>query len=314
MTHWSADDLTGFGRPSPLIALWPAPVDVRAEHDSVSWDRAATEGRGGSQEVEPELLEHFVALARAADFGSAVVDFVQKFGPLGVDTDGRLLTANDPNDQAQRRREIERMSVDRPSEPLTAYRQWSSRVAAVLPVVGSLTTQRKVSTPDLVRFARVVLGWTEEVDYRQLSSEGEPPKVKPVRSGTDAQDEKRLRALELRPLVAGLMTSWLYDARIGIGIRWQEPRHGQSDQSGQLAMVGGSGGCLPSVLLQLALTMTRVASVFTCSGCGLPFTPRRMPREGQRAFCGVCRSGGVPQKLATRAMRERKAQEGKSNG
>ena len=303
--HWGADDLTGLGRPSPLIADWPAPVDVRAEHDSVSWDRAATEGRGGRQEVGPELLERFVALARSADFGSAVVDFVKDFGPLGVDTDGRLLTANDPNDQAQRRREIERMSADRHSEPLTAYRQWSNRLAAVLPVVGSLTTRRRVSTADLLRFARVVLGWTEEVDYRQLSSEGEPP----ARSGTDAQDEKCLRALELRPMMAGLVTSWLYDARIGIGVRWREPR-----QSGQLAMVGGSGGCLPSVLLQLALTMTRVESAFTCSGCGLPFTPRRMPREGQRAFCGVCRSGGVPQKLATRAMRERKAQEGKSNG
>jgi len=311
MTHWTPDDLSGLGRPSPLFAEWPAPVDLRVDDEAVSWDRAATTGRGGRQHVDPKLLEKFVALARSADLGSAVVDFVQDFGPLGVDEDGQLLAAHDPNDHAQRRREIERMSVDRHAEPLTAYRHWSDRVAAVLPVVGALTTRRKPATADLVRFARVVLGWTEEVYYRQLSGEGEPPKAKPVRSGTDAEVEKELRAVELRPLIAGVVTSWLYYARIGVGIRWPETK---TDKPGQLAMVGGSAGCLPSVLLQLALTITRADSAFTCSGCGLPFTPRRLPREGQRAFCGVCRSEGVPQKLATRAMRERKAQEGKSNG
>ncbi len=309
MTYWTHDDLSGLGRPSPLIADWPAPVDLRVENDAVSWDRAATASRGGRQDVEPKVLERFVALARSADLGSAVVKFVHDFGPLGVDADGRLLTAHDPNDLAQRRREVERMGVDRHSEPLSAYRHWSDRVAAVLPVVGALSTRRKPPTVDLVRFARVVLGREEEVYYRQLSGEGEPPKVDPVRSGTDAQVEKDLRAVELRPLVAGVVSSWLYAARIGVGIRWQEPR-----PAGQLAMVGGSAGCLPAVLLQLALTMTRAESAFTCSGCGLPFTPRRMPREGQRAFCGTCRASGVPQKLATRALRARQRQEGESNG
>jgi len=311
MTHWTPDDLSGHGRPSPLFAEWPAPVDVRVDDEEVSWDRAATAGMGGRQHVDPKLLERFVALARSADLGSAVVDFVQDFGPLGVDADGQLLAAHDSNDLEQRRREVERMSVDRHGEPLTAYRQWSDKVAAVLPVVGALTTRRKPPTADLVRFARVVLGRKEEVYYRQLFGEGEPPKVDPVRSGTDTEVEKDLRAVELRPLIAGVVTSWLYYARIGFGIRWPET---ETDKPGQLAMVGGSAGCLPSVLLQLALTMTRAESAFTCSGCGLPFTPRRLPREGQRAFCGSCRAGGVPQKLATRALRARQRQEGESNG
>lgn len=311
MTYWTPDDLNGLGRPTPLAVAWPAPVDIRVDDEAVSWDRVATEARGGRQEVEPDLLERFVALASSADLGSAVVAFVEQFGPLGVDADGRLLTAHDPNDPAQRRREVERMVADRHSEPLSAYRHWSTRVAAVLPLVGALTTRRKPLTADLVRFARVTLGWTEEVTYHQPSRDDESLGVEAVRTGTDAQVEKELRALQLRPLVAGTVTSWLYDARIGVGIRWPETR---TNKLGELAMVGGSAGCLPSVLLQLALTMTRAESAFTCSGCGLPFTPARLPREGQRAFCGDCRSKGIPQKLATRAMRARKAQGGRTDG
>lgn len=282
MTTWSPEDLLGLSHPSPLAVDWPAPVDVRIEGESVTWDSAATQARNGRQEVGPDLLEHFGALARAENFEAAVIEFVSDFGPLGVDDEGRPLTVLGSREKWQHRIR----SLERQSEPLTAYRAWSSRVAVVLPIIGSLTTRRKVTEPDLLRFAHVVFGWTDA----EL---------------TEIED----RLPDMRGEVSGLVTEWLYESHIGVGVRWQERK-----PFGELSMVGGSNGCLAAVLLQLALTMTRAEQAFICAGCGLPFTPRRIPRVGQRAFCDVCRSNGIPQKLATRDMRRRKAQEGASNG
>lgn len=307
MTTWTPEDLLGLSRPSPLAVDWPAPVDVRIEDESVTWDRAATQARNGRQEVGPDLLEHFGALARPEDFGAAVVEFVRAFGPLGVDTDGKPLSALVGPEIRQHAVRVR--SLERQSEPLSAYRLWSSRVAAVLPVVGSLTTRRKVTKPDLLRFARVVFGWTEGVDYRQTSAPGEPLTLEAHPYNTAADIEDWLPITELRGEVSGVVTEWLSEAHIGVGVRWPERK-----PFGELSMVGGSGGCLASVLLQVALTMTRAESAFTCAGCGLPFTPRRIPREGQRAFCDVCRTNGIPQKLATRDMRRRQAKERRNNG
>lgn len=306
MTRSNPENLAGLSRPFPLAVDWPSPVDVRLVGESVTWDRAATQARNGRQEIGPDLLEHFAALDRAEDFGAAVVDFVSAFGPLGVGTDGRPLSALDGREIIER--ELRIHSLDRLSEPLSAYRHWSSRVAAVLPVVGSLTTRRKVSAPDQLRFARVVYGWTEGVDYWQRSARGERLTVDAPPDGTDDEIGHQLRRTDMRGQVSGVVTSWLYAARIGVGVRWPERK-----PFAELSMVGGRGGCLASVLLQLALTMTRTESVFTCAGCDLPFTPRRIPREGQRAFCDVCRSNGVPQKLATRDMRRRQGTERRSN-
>jgi len=306
MTTWSPEDLLGLSRPSPLAVDWPAPVDVRLEGDSVTWDRAATQSRNGRQEVGPDLLEHFGALDRTEDLGAAVVAFVRSFGPLGVTEDGKPLSALEGRENRERGMRVQ--SLARHAEPLSAYRYWSARVAAVLPVVGALTTRRKVAIPDLVHFARVVYDWTEGVDYRQTSAVDEPLTLEAIPYDTDTDIEARLKGTDLRGQVSGLVTGWLYAARVGVGVQWPERK-----PFGELSMVGGSAGCLASILLQLALTMTRAESAYTCAGCGLPFSPRRIPREGQRAFCDVCRTNGIPQKLATRDMRRRQAKERRSN-
>src|SRR5665647_2946112 len=77
MTTWTPEDLLGLSRPSPLAVDWLAPVDVRLEGESVTWDRAATQARNGRQQVGPDLIEHFGALDRAQEFGTAVVNFVR---------------------------------------------------------------------------------------------------------------------------------------------------------------------------------------------------------------------------------------------
>lgn len=270
-------------RSSPLAVDWPAPVDVRIEGDAVTWDRARTETRNGRQQVNPGLLERFAALARDADLGAAVLDFVLDFGPLGVDSDGRALSAEDHATEDGRQRMLDREAAARQSEPLASWYTWSERVAATLPVASALISRRKVSTGDLERFGRVVVSG----------------------QSTDGVD---LKKVVTQQLVAGAVTGWLYWARVGVGVNWR------TGQFAQLSMAGGGAGCLPSVLLQLALTMTRAESVSTCSGCGLPFTPNRIAREGRRSFCEVCRSKGVPQKLAARDLRHRRALKGISNG
>lgn len=281
MTKWAPADLLGLGRPSPLHVDWPAPTDVRIEGDFVTWGSAATRARNGRQHLGPDLVEHFAALGGADDFGSAVAEFVRDFGPLGLDRRGQPLGALDGPGTLRH----ETDALARLSEPLATWQLWSARIEALLRVVGPLTTGRKVANDDLLSFARVVYAWPADICDREAVG--------------------RLRGMNMRSQVAGVVTSWLYAVGVGVGVRWPQGR-----PFGELSMVGGSGGCLSAILLQLALTMTRTESVLICAGCGLPFTPRRLPREGQRAFCDACRASGVPQKLATRDLRRRRAQKG----
>ncbi len=57
---------------------------------------------------------------------------------------------------------------------------------------------------------------------------------------------------------------------------------------------------------ELALTIARVSSLSLCTGCGVPFTPKRSPPPGRRSWCSDCRESGASKKQAVRDYRARK--------
>ena len=64
--------------------------------------------------------------------------------------------------------------------------------------------------------------------------------------------------------------------------------------------------------LALAIGRRDLATV-TCTGCGQPYTPLKMPSKSQKNhYCHQCRADGVPAR--DRKRRQRNQKEGQPNG
>lgn len=100
-------------------------------------------------------------------------------------------------------------------------------------------------------------------------------------------------------LVAEVADAWLRlgDARPRIRL----PGAGEG-------MVFSGRNLFGTLALQLASAISRREGLDICLGCGLPYTPTRVPPKGRRHYCSACRDRKVPQKHAARAYWDRRRQ------
>ena len=157
------------------------------------------------------------------------------------------------------------------SEPLAEWRAVAEHFAAVMDVAARLRIGDAV---DPERWAR--LGRTGLVDVELLA-------------GPDGEPEVRLRH-QLWPLspfarqcsppeaVGYIVSGWLRRSAVGLGLSWTDRP--------QVVLVPRS--LLGGLALQLAFAVSGADGLALCSSCGRPFTPKRRPAAGRRAYCPTC--------------------------
>ena len=70
------------------------------------------------------------------------------------------------------------------------------------------------------------------------------------------------------------------------------------------------GRLFPAIAFQLTLVIGQADSLYSCSGCGIPYIrprTRKRPKTGWANYCGQCSKGKVAQRLAAASYREKQA-------
>lgn len=156
-------------------------------------------------------------------------------------------------------------------EPLEAWRSYAQRARALLAVAAHVQQREPGHLEDWATFygpelaADRPIGESAEVDGLYL---------------TEA------------------LTGWLSLGRVGARAQWSEWRSRPELTVAAPTLFG-------AIARELAFQAGRVDGLYTCDGCGYPFSPARKPRAGERTWCIDCREAGEPERAAKRDARER---------
>jgi hypothetical protein len=188
----------------------------------------------------------------------------------------------------------------RGSDPMGAWRYYSRRASAVLNVAAALKQDKLGDLRDWQMFAVINDG---------IGSSVTPPKQICDMWRVEFSIPKDLHQAveEGRHLVALEVTNWLRYWRI-------ERRYGLSDFSviwnsdaGQWQVqVEYNGYLFTAIALQLFMCIAGVEALYTCTGCGFPYTRRiKRPKPGTGNYCPKCQP--IAQRRAVAAHREKLA-------
>ena len=141
--------------------------------------------------------------------------------------------------------------------PFDEWRRISRKVCALLNIGAELQLGKKRITREEWKYVRFY-------DERRL----------------DQLTQSSAARFELQLEISG---AWLHDC--GFSMRWgrESARFGLE--------IDYRGAMLSAVGLQLALTISNSASLYMCSGCGIPYArslDKRRPKTGQSNFCDEC--------------------------
>jgi hypothetical protein len=131
-----------------------------------------------------------------------------------------------------------------------------------------------------------------------------------VYSGDSGTPEQKLRSA--RWAIAGEACYWFEcwkkektGAVSDFALRWVD------DQQRWDLQIDYHGLLFPAIALQLALVMADADSLYSCSGCGYPYSrprERKRPKSGWANYCDQCSKDGVAQRRAAETYREKKAE------
>jgi predicted RNA-binding Zn-ribbon protein involved in translation (DUF1610 family) len=261
----------------------PTSIELSPGQRTLLWSNA---GRLGTT-VEPEkaMLDEFVALCELRP--PAIVQFAKRWGVLYLDCAGRPCQ---PGVAAQK-------------ESVEAWMYYSRRARAVLNIGASLSCGKLGSLDDWAALrgtASRAAGFVEEIcEYSFFT-----PRVFRREYPFDSKNFDHpdyVRTIEQDWYVLSFeLYIWLKLARVGF-IAWPAGGHGCVIQ------LDFNGCFLSFIALQLALTVADTDSLFTCSGCGVPYArTKKRPKRGNANFCPKCgREEAVRQ--AGERLREKQA-------
>jgi hypothetical protein len=189
-------------------------------------------------------------------------------------------------------------------EPLRLWRRVIAEIAAVYAVAGHLrldqVVEREVWAP-LAGILELPLGADETVDGAVPE---EAPEEAPAGSRATVPwipiDPTSLEGQ--RQALVAVIGTWLALGAVRPVIAWGQPRRDEPVVTlGVTTLFGG-------LVLELLLAAGGTAGFAICSGCGLPYVPRRRPPGGSFAapratYCPTCQARGLPQLAAARRWR-----------
>ncbi len=191
------------------------------------------------------------------------------------------------------------MLVDRPSERVLDFaRYWGMLKRKQIPANAKGIIEPVRLWRDLARMARTAISlsaWlrtdgpmrAEDTEYLQLRRW----------TVTDA----RLQRHSAQKYIAHVVNNWLGEAGVVPFIAYDVI----DGQYPEFALRAGS--VYAGLAMHLVMAVSASEGFVLCSGCGIPFLPRRRPSAGDDSYCAECRDRGVPQRRASARYRRRKA-------
>jgi len=291
----TALELAGLEIPSTLggLELIPAPgiapVVAELRHGDIWWRFARdeeTEGPRPGASSGRELLRAFAAVSSPA----SAVSFVRRFGPLGLcrahGLPGHIPCGYWPGWPPFLRRpdEHDADGTEYYVESLDGYLFFARLTRALIRIGSQLKGGPRQKQEDL-----------ETVD--ELSQRL-----------ADAGVEKAWPNPKGPP---DFWLAWIFNwlgnyasATPRCAPRWTITRDGRLRFAGlDLSFALTTFG---TIALQLINTFTQGREIYACSYCGRPYTPRRKPNPNRRNFCDDCRAEGIPERLRSRDLYQRK--------
>lgn len=287
------DDDGSLGRPVPSGKII-VPENVWLEGDAIRWEM----GSGARlKTVSRNMLDEFVRLSNA----NSVLRFAKNWGVLALSGENVLRPGREPKSRAG-------------TEPISAWLYYARHAKALLNIVASLKENRMGDMSDWNDFATFIpegRGVTPE-NREALQSAAERMKFglrfSAIRVGATFEENVQYA----RSLVAREIEHWLDLWKVGraeglsdFALRWDDT-HRRWD-----LQIDYHGLLFAAIALQLALVVADADSLYSCSGCGIPYIRprgRKRPKSGWANYCNDCSKGGVAQRHAVETYRQKVAE------
>lgn len=299
-------DLAGFpdedgqlGRPVPEGKIF-VPQEIWTKNECIHWRM----GRPRAREVSRSMLNQFVRVKDA----DAALSFARQWGVLALS--GNLWSGHDSAGEYYL---PGRQSMEEGVEPVTAWQYYSKRAQAVLNVAASLKQGKLGDMGDWSEFA---VFFSEPGQYEAAFEFAKSAIHRHVfglgfgvfrLEGTNEERQKHAREV-----VAGEITNWLDCWKKDSTSRISDlALHWRADQQRWALQIDYHGLLFPAIALQLALVLAAADSLFSCSGCGMPYSrprERKRPKSGYANYCEVCTDTGVSKRRAVETYRQKKAE------
>jgi hypothetical protein len=299
-------DLAGFpdengnlGRPVPAGQII-VPQKIWLKDNCIHWKM----GKPRMREVSRSMLNQFIRL-RDAD---SILRFATEWGVLALSDN--LWIGNEPGGPSHL---PGRHGIKAGAEPVFAWQYYAKRAQAVLNVAAALKQGKLGDMSDWDKFDAFLLGPRKRERFMEWGYER---MVQPnfgfalnIYNGLDTYEEH----LEVaRNAISEEIRAWLVcwrkdrtDHPSDFTLRWIDEKQRwdlQIDYHTQL---------FPAIALQLALVLADADSLYSCSGCGIPYVrprERKRPKSGWANYCDQCSGDGVAQRRAAESYREKRSQ------
>ena len=279
------------GRPVPSGHII-VPEKVWRESDAIRWRVGQTPR---FREVSRSMLNQFVRLTDS----ESILRFAKIWGVLALSDD----TVPRPG----------RRPMREGIEPIAAWLYYSRRAQAVLQIAAALKQSKLGDLNDWSRIGILVpsSGYTkthqESLKAAMLRSHFGMAFNLFVMGKSPEQNVKLGRGF-----IAGEVGSWLdcwkeeqTTAVSDFALQWNDV-HRRWD-----LQIDYHGLLFAAIALQLALVVADADSLYSCSGCGVPYIrsrERKRPKSGWANYCDQCSKDGVAQRRAVESYRDKRAQ------
>lgn len=225
------------------------------------------------------MLSRFISLTDA----DSILRFAETWGVLALqlpETGGTVLRPG-------------RDMKDEGCEPIAAWRYYIRRVRAVLNIAAAIKQKKLGDLADWEQIGTVVpLGHYTRAKHEALQALFAQHKFGMgwhVLVQQDTLDENLANA---RVVLAGEISAWLDCWKPGRprGISDFVLQWSQSQARWEL-LIDFHGLLFPAIAFQLALVVAEADSLYSCSGCGLPYVrarDRKRPKRGCANYCAGC--------------------------
>ena len=279
------------GRPVPSGQII-VPGKVWREGDAIRW-RMGKNPR--LQEVSRSMLNQFVRLTDS----ESILRFAKSWGVLALSDD----TVQRPG----------RGNMREGIEPIAAWQYYSRRAQAVLQIAAALKQNKPGDLNDWSVIGILVpsSGYTEKHQEALKAAILRPHFGMCI--SVFAMDKSPEQNVELaRGFIAAEIGRWLdcwkqekTTAVSDFALRWN------NEQRRWDLRIDYHGLLFAAIALQLALVVADADSLFTCSGCAVPYIrprERKRPKSGWANYCDQCSKEGVAKRRAVESYREKRAQ------
>jgi hypothetical protein len=293
-----SDENGKLGRPVPTGRI-VIPQELWLKNECIHW-RFGTTPR--TREVSRSMLNHFIRLKD----GDSILRFAKEWGVLALSDN--LYSGPEPGGRFYL---PGRSSMKEGVEPVNAWQYYSKRAHSVLNVAAALKQGKLGDVGDWDEFA--ILFSETEWDRVQQRIEASMARHQfglglSVYPSEGAREEQLKSARDaIANEIGGWLECWKWKREKNVSdfaLRWID------DQQRWDLQINYHGLLFPAIALQLALVLADAGSLFSCSGCGVPYVrprQRKRPKSGWANYCDQCSTNGVAQRRAVETYREKRA-------